>query len=673
MRNIYNSLIIGAAGLALCASVTSCEDYLEKAPETNITEAEAFKNFRSYQGFIEEVYNCIPDKEKCNWCPSWNWGDDEMFNTEADDRMTHQIDLGNFRAWSETGNWLYKSGSDPSSTNSFNHSLWPHAWYCIRKCNMAINNIDQMVGTREEKDLILGQAYFFRAWWHFELMEYFGGLPYITKVYNDGEELKEPRLKYQECADKVAEDLLKAVELLPLHWDNTVVGAETSGKNQLRVNKITALGYLGKNFLWAGSPLMEHGAQLGGLASGKTYEYNAEYCKKAADAFGELISLVESGQTQYGLVEFNFDTVTTDDYIDPITLKDTSKVLRGIYDHKRAADAKSCYSDLFYTTKQNWLMPGDKEAIMRGPSGFGGNANNSNWNTSKVFGPKVAGLVEHDNVIHQPTANLVEQYGMANGLPIDDPNSGFDPTHPFLNRDPRFYHDIVFDGFKYVNSVNLDKAKEKYRYCSLDSKGDMRSATNGSRTGYFCQKLIPHTCNIADQDYNWGGALHSYLSYMRLADIYLMYAEACAAANYQSSKCSLTALDAVNKIRKRCGAGPVGGQDANVNADLTTGTKFMDEIRRERAVELAFEGFRFNDLQRWLLLTEYPYNVKYAQEFTRLEDEDFFKKNDPRKARVADYGKSELLTRNFDVKHYWFPILESQTYLYPEFEQNPGW
>ena len=106
-----------------------------------VSEEEAFKNFRNFQGFIEEIYNCIPDKEKNNYTTSWNWGDDEIFNPEGDSHMTHQVDLGNFRAWSTNNQcWLYRTGSDPTATyhpNSdgnakFKHSLWPHAWYCIR-------------------------------------------------------------------------------------------------------------------------------------------------------------------------------------------------------------------------------------------------------------------------------------------------------------------------------------------------------------------------------------------------------------------------------------------------------------------------------------------------------------------------------------------------------------
>ncbi|MBK5721684.1 RagB/SusD family nutrient uptake outer membrane protein [Dysgonomonas sp. Marseille-P4677] len=644
MKRTYKTFLwSGFLFLILGMSLVSCEDYLDKEPNSTVSGEDAFKNFMNFQGYIEEIYNCIPDKEKCNWCPSWNWGDDEIFNPEADSRMTHQADLGNFRAWQTTGNWLFKSGSSSTSTNKFDHSLWPHAWYCISKTNEGLANLDKLTtATQEEKDLIEGQLYFFRAWWHFELMAYFGGLPYVDQILDATGSLTLPRLSYQECADKAAADFRKAADLLPVDWDNTNVGKNTVGKNQLRINKIMALGYLGKNYLWAGSPLMKNGPQTGGT---QTYNYDQEYCKKAAEAFGELLSLIEAGSTQYALAEFNY---------------------KNIYDHERAAGAKSSFSDIFYTTRQNWLMPGSVEAIFRGPSP---DANGSNWNTSKVFGPKVANLVSHDNVIHQPTANYVNLYGMANGLPLDDPNSGFDPNYPFKDRDPRFYHDIVFDGFKYVNSA-MPADMEYLRYCSLYTGGAMRPVANASRTGYFIQKLVPHTCNEYDRTYDWGGNLHCYLPYMRLADIYLMYAEACAAfggATAKSSNFSKTAKEAINTLRDRVGAGHVAESYA---ADSR---KFIDEIRRERAVELSFEGFRFNDLQRWLLLTEYPYTTKTSQEFNRVESLDFFKNNDPKDARVSNFREEVILTRVLGTKHYWFPLPDDDVYLYPEFGQNPGW
>lgn len=654
MKNKIKTLMLtGCVSLALGTSLSSCQDYLDKEPDSTVSADDAFANFRNFQGFVEEIYNCIPDKEKCNYCPSWNWGDDEIFNPEADNRMTHQVDLGNFRAWESTGNWLKRDGSS-TSTNKFDHGIWNHAWYCIRKCNLGLQNIDKFVtGSAEEKKLIEGQLYFFRAWWHEELMEYFGGMPYVDTFLGDNAEQRLPRLTYQECADKAAADFRKAADLLPINWDKTSAGLATQGKNELRINKIMALGYLGKTYLWAASPLMKNGAQAGASKNGKTYDYDQEYAKKAAEAFGELLSLVETGQTQYALAEFKYSD---------------------IYNHERSADANSCFSDIFYTKKQNWKMPGTVEAIFRGPSA---DFNGSNWNTSKVFGPKVQKVVAHDNVIHQPTANLVEAYGMDNGEPIYlvengqyvlNPKSGFDPKHPFKNRDPRFYHDIVFDGFKYLNGTPGQYAD--LQYCQLYTGGNMRPVANASRTGYFIQKLVPHTCNEVDKDYDWGSALHCYLPYMRLADIYLMYAEACAAfggATGKSSNFGKTAEDAINTLRDRCGAGHVAPEF------VADSHKFMDEVRREREVELSFEGFRFCDLQRWLLLTEAPYNQKFSQEFDRVESADFYKNHDPKDAEVANYRRKLILTRNFDAKHYWFPLPIKETQISSEFKQNPGW
>ncbi|GAE81921.1 outer membrane protein [Bacteroides reticulotermitis JCM 10512] len=383
MKKIYKNLLCGGFFL-LSLGLVSCEDYLDKEADSTVSEQEAFKNFTNFQGFVEQIYNCIPDKEKNNYTASWNWGDDEIFNPEGDSHMTHQVDLGNFRAWSTNNQcWLYRSGSDPTATyhpNSdgnakFKHSLWPHAWYCIRKANLGLANLDKLTeATQEEKNLIAGQLYFFRAWWHFEMMQYFGGLPYIDAVLSSQGTLTLPRLTFQECADKAGADFRKAADLLPIDWDNTTVGKNTVGKNQLRINKIMALGYLGKAYLWAGSPLMKNGAQLGGT---QTYNYDEAYCSKAADALGELLNLVESGQTQYALAEF--------DYAD-------------IYNHKKATSATTCFTDIFYTTGQNWLMPGSTEAIFRGPSE---DFNGSNWNMTKTWGPKISSLVEHDNIIHQ--------------------------------------------------------------------------------------------------------------------------------------------------------------------------------------------------------------------------------------------------------------------------------
>ncbi|MDE5675242.1 MAG: RagB/SusD family nutrient uptake outer membrane protein, partial [Muribaculaceae bacterium] len=326
MNKILKTVGAAAFCLTLMTAFSSCEDYLDKEPDSDVSSDTPFKNFTNMQGYVEEIYNCIPDKAKCYWTTSWNLGDDEIMNPQAEsDRVIQtQIDLGNFYAWQDNIQFWFaanKSGLDPTSNDAFNHRLAGHAWYCIAKCNKGLQEIDNyFTGTAEEKNLILGQLYFFRAWWHFEMMQFLGGLPYVDMVFSAGESPRLTRLSYTECADKAAEDFRRAADLLPVNWDNTTTGKKTLGKNELRINKITALAYLGKNYLWAASPLMQNGAQTGGT---RTYDYSQDYARLAADALGEVISLVESGQTQYEFASFDYEN---------------------IYDHKKASGVETSYS-----------------------------------------------------------------------------------------------------------------------------------------------------------------------------------------------------------------------------------------------------------------------------------------------------------------------------------------
>ena len=669
MKKFSNIYIIGVAALALSLGMTSCTDYLDKEPDSTVGAEEAFKNFTNFQGFVEEIYNCIPNKESCYWCTTFNWGEDEIMNSGlGDTHVTAHFDLGDYRHWydeSDKGgqqSWLNRPGSNPTSTNKFDHSLAGHAWYCIRKANLGLENIDKMTdATKEEKNFVKGQLLFFRAWWHHQQMEWWGGIPYVDTVLPADEQLTLPRMSFKECAEKCAADYRAAADLLPDNWDNTTIGKKTLGKNDLRITKVCALGYLGKVLLWAASPLNQKGAEIGASKNGDTYAYDPALAKQAAEALGEAIAHVESEATPYALAEYNYEN---------------------IYDHVSASGSKSNFSDIFRTTGQSWRMPGSVEAIMRGPMP---DINGSNWNFAKLWGPKVNNLVEHDAIIHMPSANYVNYaYGMANGEPILladgslNEGSGFDPKHPFKDRDPRFYHDIMFDGFKFLNQTP-SKEDLSFQYLEMYTGGSMvptgnpeRSA-NGSRTGYFCQKLVPHQCNKYDGMYNWGGALQTYLPYMRLADIYLLYAEAGAAAQGPAFKanCAHTAVEAINVLRDRVGAGHVSSKFTNDQKS------FIDEVRRERACELAFEGFRWQDLQRWLLLTEYPYNVKTRQEFKRVGNYDFTK-NDPRDAEVTGFdpqikGQTVIVERRFGTKHYLLPLKEKEVYLYSEFPQNPGW
>ena len=620
----------------LAAAMTvSCTDYLDQAPESEISSTDAYKDFRNFQGFVEELYYCIPDYAKAYWNSSWNWGDDEIMNVGTDYLLGYKIDQGDFWGWQkEHDGWgagpldrgVFDTGSD-----RMHKGLWPCCWYGIRKANMGIENLDKMSGTQEEKNLVAGQLYFFRGWFHFQLIQYFGGLPYIDSVLPSNEQLKLPRITYRECAERAASDFQRAAELLPVNWDETVVGRNTYGKNQLRITKIAALGYLGTNYLWAASPLMQSqlvtpkDTQVGSGA------YDQALCQKAAEAFGQLLTMVENGKTQFGLLPFDE------------------------------------YSANFYTRDQNHKLPGRSqdnsvtEAVFMGPS-F--DWNSTLWNTIKEFGGEE---INDAGVVLSPTANYIQNYGMVNGLPLGDSNSGFDKTHPWQSRDPRFYHDIIFDGCKVVQGT-LSKANEKWRYADMQTDGLFRDDIRGSRTGYFNYKFIDITCNKYDDGYAYSHQCHIHLPWMRLADVYLMYAEsvfeATGSPTTSTRQCALTAQDAVNKIRRRAGVADVG------SAYVADPDKFRSELRRERAVELSFEGHRFNDLRRWMLLDKEPYTIKTSQEFQRVGVNNTAA---PQSNQVAGYTEKVLFTRQFTSKHYWLPLKRTDTSMYLEFEQNPGW
>ena len=65
MKNIYKDLLFGAMSVCLAWGMTSCTDYLDKEADSTVSPDVAFANFNNFQGFVEEIYNCIPDKEKC--------------------------------------------------------------------------------------------------------------------------------------------------------------------------------------------------------------------------------------------------------------------------------------------------------------------------------------------------------------------------------------------------------------------------------------------------------------------------------------------------------------------------------------------------------------------------------------------------------------------------------
>lgn len=599
MKRGFGRIGFLAAAIVSALNLLSCEAYLDKAPESEISEKDVFGNFTSFQGFIEEMYNCIADPHKAlagNIYASMYLDDATLSNTPL------IWDDGNY--WDQQ--WRFLTGTVNTGLSTMGKRIWPLSWYGIRKANIALSKLELMSGaTQEERNLIEGQAFFFRGFFHFELMKFWGGLPYVDTVLVASKQIKIPKLTYRETALKAAEDFRKAVDLLPLNWDDTQTGKMTLGNNAIRAGKIEALGFLGKDLLYAASPMMNEYST--GSAS-----YDTELCKQAAVALAEAIRLCDEHGT-YSLEPWETRT-----------------------------------DNFWVHSPGNRERPGGTEVI-RDQTIY--NDSFTRWTTVRASSPVQFGA--GNNRVEVPTHNYVQNYGMANGLPLDDPASGYDPSDPWKNRDPRFYVDIVVDNdeMAYSDAAGPDKVAQLY------TNGRHRGGTNGSVTGYFLKKYTPKGCNPWD---GWWSNFQAYHPILRLADIYLMYAEAVlqgyGSPDSSAPGSNLTAVQAVNIVRNRSNVPAV---DAKYTADVD---RFMQEIMRERAVELAYEGHRWFDLRRWNLLQEMKYREKTAIDFDRGPD------NKPINMR-----ERVVVTRVVEKKNNWVPFPITDISLYAEFPQNPGW
>ena len=628
--------VMGVIGLA------SCTDYLDKEERSIIDASQPYLNFRNFQGFVEELYTAMPIMTGHQYHSAWNFGEDDYWEPQESRQLPNAIDQGNYWGWNECFYSYFKEKQGGMNTGtpermisdvSTKGYLYGLCWFGIRKANIGIANLDKLVdATQEEKNLIAGQLYFFRAWNHFMLMQYWGGLPYIDVVLDANSVFNLPRLSYQATAEKAAEDFQKAADLLPIDWDQTAAGKATLGKNAVRINKVMALAYKGKDLLWAGSPMMNQ--ESTGNAT-----YNADVCKRAADTFAEALKICE----------------------------ETGRYELADWDH---------YQEIFYTYKQNKLN-GLKEVL------FWENMATCHigvwrWNLVNDWRPP---LINNSGIKCYPAANYTDYFGMANGLPIPDitkPDaaSGYNPEYPYKDRDPRFYYNFIYDAVKTV----LDGSKilkdglpdERKQYASLYEGGLYRTDTPSKCvfTGYMNKKFTSQYMNDFD-DYKEGTVL--VMPLLRLADVYLMYAESAAAgygsATASASGYSLSAVGAIDKVRARAGV-------AGVNSKfLGSVDDFMSEVRRERAVELSFEGHRFTDLRRWLLLDKAPYNKKTAVYFDRAADQsDKDRYANPKENHVLNLREVVLVERKYSLpKHNWFPFPQKDVQMYPEFAQNPGW
>lgn len=236
-----------------------------------------------------------------------------------------------------------------------------------------------------------------------------------------------------------------------------------------------------------------------------------------------------------------------------------------------------------------------------------------------------------------PTQELVDAFGMANGLPIDDPNSGYNENDPYVNRDERFYATIFYNGAPW-----LGRPVETFEG-GADKPGGTKQQT---KTSYYLRKFMGNF----ESAVNYSNVNHDHILF-RYAEVLLNFAEA---RNERLTAPDQEVYNAVEQIRERAGLAPF-----QLSAGLSQ-SQMRDIIRNERRKELAFEEHRFYDVRRWKL-AEQEFNKELSAMTIYKTGTGIIRQQTP------------VLKMKFEERMYLAPIPFSEVIKNPQMIQNPGW
>jgi len=229
------------------------------------------------------------------------------------------------------------------------------------------------------------------------------------------------------------------------------------------------------------------------------------------------------------------------------------------------------------------------------------------------------------------TADLINSYDMANGLPITDPASGYDPQHPFVNRDPRLAASVVLPGSQWGTTTYIP-AKDV--------------VPSGARPRKYADIGIadPNNCS-----------LNTIL--MRYADIYLMRAEALI----ESGSTDPEIYSLIDQVRARAKMPRV----EDVEGMGLTQAQLRAIVRHERRVEFYNEGTRYADMLRWKDLS-LVHDV-YGYDKSLLSD--------PSNPSTWQFKQIKLETRSFDPAKGWlWPVPQADIDINKNLlPNNPGY
>ena len=587
---------------------SSCDDMFEPADENNRQEDAMYEESKYAHGLLMYGYDRLP------------YLTTTQTDIATDDAVTNLTSSAYLNM--ATGSWA--SDNNPMSQ-------WDNCKDGIQYVNLFLSKVEKVkwAPSAASKQLMFvdrlkGEAFGLRALFYYYLLQAHGGyaddgvlygVPLLTTPEDGSSDFNLPRATFAECVNQCFADCDSAMIYLPVDYEDieseadippvySALGANVSGYNLV-------FGTKSKN-LMSGKIAEAIKAQVALLAaspafreqSGVTSAQAASLCANVLKRIGGLEGFDPTGRTWY---------------------KNKSKI-----------DASAEMPEILWREDRVKNTAQEREN----------------------FPPTLYGLGRVN-----PSQNLVDAFPMVSGLPITDPNSGYDPQNPYAKRDPRLADAILYNGTTFRKAEIITGT---YPNDKNETDDNLNSISTSTRTGYYLKKLLrddvsPLSSSIIEQ-------FHIYPR-IRYTEIFLAYAEAANDAwgpKSDPTGVGFTAYDVIKAIRERAGLGndefgrPLPEGDVYLEECANDQSKMTNLIRNERRLELCFENKRFWDLRRWMLpLDETVKGVK----IDRNEE-----------SGALSYSIIDVEERKFNSSYQWYgPIPKSEMLKWSNLKQNKGW
>lgn len=587
-HHIYLLLLLAMIGLSSC-------NFLDVVPDEIDTEEDAFSDYSAVRNYLYSCYSYLPESRSGTSSLDLMTGDEVV--TAFEHETFASFPKGNY-----------------SSSNTV-ISYWNTFFNGLRQCYLFLENVDG-VSDPELTDAIKAdykaQVKFLIAYYHYMLIRCYGPVILITGVedVNQSPESYKARTPLDECVDFVCNLFDEAAAVLP---------AKRSVASEFGLaTSVAAKALKAKMLLYAASPLFNYGGGNPSASMKNYYEelknndgtvlmpmsYDANKWAECQTAMKEAIDAAESA----GFKLYETDTYSEDGNPSPENAYQ-HRLRWAIMDYSTGG----ANSEVIYADSRGEGYYGIQNKSMPFSSG-------RSWN----------GIA--------PTWTMLNRFYTKNGLPWDeDPETmnlnpmdivTVDDAHADeaavgeqtiqfnLNREPRFYAWVAFQGgyYEVTSASSLGAYSNDASYdsdmrrlvcnfvlggnCSRGTTTSLRT-NNYSPSGYLNKKAVS-----PDQALTTSLAAPYFFPWpiIRLADLYLGYAEACVEMNDLS-----TAKTYLNKVRERAGI-PDVDTSWNGVASLTQ-DKMREIVRQERMIEFYLENQNFWDMRRWLLAEVY-FNTK---------------------------------------------------------------